>query len=142
MTGRRTAAPRLPGAVALSSHKPLPGAERGYVAADPVEFFAAGQAPGAADNPVAGVADPEPGRALPAMDAELNCQNVPHGTPLQGPRRSRRECTRDAPAGLARPGSPGPVPGYRGHAAIGGDRGHRRHGVVDLVRGVVEVEAQ
>jgi len=73
MTGRRTAAARLPGAFAILRTKPLPGAERRYVAVSQGQLFAAGQAPGAADDPGAGAADPEPGRAQPAMDAELNC---------------------------------------------------------------------
>ena len=46
--------------------------ERDYVAIGPVEFAAAGQAPGPADHRGIAAADPEPGGALPAMDAELD----------------------------------------------------------------------
>ena len=50
---------------------------------------------------------------------------------------STRTATR--PGRCARPE---PVPGCPGHAAAGGDGGYRGHGLVDLVGGVVEVEAQ
>ena len=45
--------------------------EPGQVTAGPVQILAAGQAPGPADDRVVLMADPESGRALAAVDAEL-----------------------------------------------------------------------
>src|SRR6516225_6382270 len=44
----------------------------------PVELVAAGQAPGPADHHGIAAADPEPGGALPAMDAELDGYHARH----------------------------------------------------------------
>src|SRR5262249_50630721 len=48
------------------------GHERGYLAEIPVQFLAAGQAPGPVSHLAGAPADPEPGRVLLAVDAELD----------------------------------------------------------------------
>jgi hypothetical protein len=55
-----------------SAHAPSLGAERDDVAEARVQFLAAGQAPRPVHDPAAAAADPEPGRVLPAVDAELD----------------------------------------------------------------------
>jgi hypothetical protein len=62
------------------------GPEPGYVAAGPVQVLAAGQAPGPAYYRVGLAADPEPGGALTAMDAQLvgarrHARHDQHGRP-------------------------------------------------------------
>ena len=69
--------------------------EPGYVAAGPVQVLAACQAPGPAHYRVGLAADPEPGRALAAVDAELvgarwHARHDQHGRPSGC--SSRRAC--------------------------------------------------
>ena len=67
----RRADPGLPGA-ALSGRRPQLAAKRCDAAVGLVQFFAAGQAPGPAHYPTVPAADPEPGHAVPAADAQLD----------------------------------------------------------------------
>jgi AcrR family transcriptional regulator len=61
--GSREGLPRLPKVLKI---------ERPDVMAGRVQVLAAGQAPGAAHRLVAVAADPEPGRVVPAADAEVD----------------------------------------------------------------------
>jgi hypothetical protein len=81
----------------------VPAIERGHVAAVPVQPLAAGQAPWPAYRLIARAADPEPGRVLPAVDAQLDRVRQQAGRGHGAP--GRRDCG-SGPA----PASGGPAP--------------------------------
>jgi hypothetical protein len=68
----RASARRGVAALALFELSKILKIERRDYMAGRVEVLAAGQAPGAAYRFAAGVADPEPGRVVPAVDAQLD----------------------------------------------------------------------
>src|ERR1700746_2972798 len=73
--------------------------ERFDVMAARVQVLAAGQAPGAARRLAAGVADPEPGRVVPAVDAQLDGVRHQAGRGSRAPPGARDRGSRPVLAG-------------------------------------------
>src|SRR5215475_3676060 len=72
LLGNRSRYKEGPRAAPRRGRRAPSAAERDHVIVVPVQLLAAGQAPRPAHHHAAGTADPEPGRALPAVDAQLD----------------------------------------------------------------------